>query len=258
MRTYCLLLCLVLFGTLAFSQAPVAKDPQGLSLLNTAVAAAGGQNAFDRLQDVTATGQITYYWAGKEVVGNVTIKIRGTDQYRVDAALPDGTRSWYVSGNFGELRDTKGKITHIPYHNVIGMRAMILPMLKLSRANSDANFSVAYKGLTTLQGQQFQEIQIGRLSGFNDSRGKLDKLADADIFVDPGTLHVVAVQDYTHPVNDLGKNIDHALYFSDYRSVNGLVLPFATTERMDGQRVSSIQVNSFSFNTGLSDSDFTF
>jgi hypothetical protein len=49
----------------ASQQAAVApqRDPQALAILTQAVNAAGGIAGLSTIQDFTATGQITYYWA---------------------------------------------------------------------------------------------------------------------------------------------------------------------------------------------------
>ena len=44
--------------------------------------------------------------------------------------------------------------------------------------------------------------------------------------------------------------------FSDYRQVNGILLPFAVTTLIAGQSASAIQLNQVTFNNNLTDSDF--
>lgn len=91
-----------------------ASDAQAVSIASQALAAAGGLQNLSVLQDYTAKGQITYYWAGKEVQGAVTLRGRGLDQFRLDANLPEGARSWAVSHGMGKLLSTDGTEKPIP------------------------------------------------------------------------------------------------------------------------------------------------
>src|SRR5690242_5739911 len=75
------------------SSVTVQRDPLALAVLTQAVAAAGGTDAIASIQDFTASGTITYFWAGQGVHGPVTLRGVGTQQFRLDANLPEGTRS---------------------------------------------------------------------------------------------------------------------------------------------------------------------
>ena len=47
-------------------------------MLTQALNAAGGTSAVSMIQDFTGTGTITYFWAGQEVSGPVTVRGLGT------------------------------------------------------------------------------------------------------------------------------------------------------------------------------------
>jgi hypothetical protein len=46
------------------------------------------------------------------------------------------------------------------------------------------------------------------------------------------------------------------MLFSDYRAINGILVPFSITERVAGQTTWTIQLSQIAFNTGLGDTDF--
>src|ERR1700694_1891739 len=75
----------------------VQRDPQALTILSQALSAAGGVASIAGLRDVTATGTITYFWADQQVPGSVTLKGRGLAQFRLDAILAAGPRSFVVN-----------------------------------------------------------------------------------------------------------------------------------------------------------------
>ena len=46
------------------------------------------------------------------------------------------------------------------------------------------------------------------------------------------------------------------MYYSDYRSVQGLMVPYQITRYVSGDKMCDISFSSASFNVGLSDDDF--
>src|SRR5438128_1558506 len=77
-----------------------AQDSQVVSALAQAFAVPGASVA-SAAQDSSGSGSIIYYWAGEQVKGTVSVRQRGTDQFRLDASLSAGTRSWSVSHGGG-------------------------------------------------------------------------------------------------------------------------------------------------------------
>lgn len=107
---YGTLLFLIVVGVTVAQNAPSAasqdqslpaNDSQVLAVLNQALAVGGGSGAGP--QSFSASGSITYYWAGKEVRGSVVVQGRASDQFRLDASLPEGTRSLTVNRGKGTL-----------------------------------------------------------------------------------------------------------------------------------------------------------
>src|SRR6266571_2780701 len=95
------------------------RDPQALSILNQVLAASGGAQALSAIQDFTASGNITYFWAGDQVQGTVKVKGRSTTDFRVDASLPEGTRSWVAISGKGSLRNLDGSLVAIPSNTAL-------------------------------------------------------------------------------------------------------------------------------------------
>jgi hypothetical protein len=81
------------------------RDPQAMTVLAQALNTAGGTSAITAIQDYTASGTITYYWAGQPVQGAVTIRGRGSDATRLDAVLPSGTRSFAVDEGVASIKE---------------------------------------------------------------------------------------------------------------------------------------------------------
>src|SRR5207302_8995380 len=69
----------------AAQQPPPQRDPQAVTILQRCLVAAGGAQAFGAIQDFLASGTITYYWAGQEVIGSVTAQGKGLTEFRLDS-----------------------------------------------------------------------------------------------------------------------------------------------------------------------------
>src|SRR5437879_4790795 len=128
---------LMITPSLAAQQSP-RRDPQAVASLTQCLDAAGGAQAIASIQDHTGSGTITYYWAGKEVQGSVTLRGRGPGQFRLDASVPAGVRSWTVSRGSGSIKETDGRLTRIPFHNGVNFGSLSFPLLLAFNALNDS------------------------------------------------------------------------------------------------------------------------
>src|SRR5206468_2285406 len=63
------------------------RDPQALSILQKAIAAAGGLQATQQIKDFKASGSLTYDINGQKTSGSVELRGRGLEQFRMDSTL---------------------------------------------------------------------------------------------------------------------------------------------------------------------------
>jgi hypothetical protein len=235
------------------------RDPQALAVLTRALAAAGVSTQAGSIQDFTGTGSITYFWAGQEVVGQVTLRGRGTSQFRLDANLAEGMRSWTVSDGQGAVREPSGKKSTIPFSNACNLGSLTLPYVQLLAAINDTSESVLLLSPLTVGGQQVYDIRLRQNFARQDNpTGDLSKASVKDYLISQTTYTIVATQDTQYSNDAPWHSFKHELVFSDNRTVNGLLLPYAITETIEGQKTWAIQLSSISLNTGLTDSTFQF
>jgi hypothetical protein len=235
----------------------VRRDPQALLVLQQCLSAAGGSTALSAIQDVTGTGSITYFWAGQQVQGTVTVRDRGTGQFRLDANLSAGTRSWAVSNGDGSLKDTDGTTSDIPFHNAMSLGGLTFPFLAIATAAQNASTSVLDLGLVTADGRQARQIRVQQnLPSATELQRTFSKLATKDFFVDATSFQLLKIQDVTHPPKNFTEDYSHEIYFSDYRTVNGVLVPFGISEKIAGQQTWVVQLTQVTFNNNPSDLDF--
>ena len=239
------------------SAVAVTQDPQAVSILAQCLGVSGGAAAISAIRDYTANGNITYYWADAPVQGTVTLQGLGAGNFRLDAALPDGTRSWAVSNGQGFVRDFNGTTSPLYFNDAANLGGFAFPFLSIAKSLSDTSVSVASLGLTQLNGQTVYQIQLRKSpSASVDPNGKMSR-AETQIYeIDSSTFQLVDVQYLTFPNDHTSQTISHELQYSGFQKVNGLLLPFTITELISGQQTMTIQLSTFDFNTGLSDAMF--
>ena len=256
-RSAFLLFVTFLISVPVAAQQPPRRDPQAVAVLTQCLDAAGGMAAMAGIQDFTASGTVTYAWAGKELTVPATVRGRGLDQFRVDWLLPNGTQSWTVSKGAGSRKDVMRNISPIPYHNAANLGSLTFPLLQISAALHDPTLMVTYQGVAQTPSGQAHRVQVSKnLVGGTDQRAVLSKLTLKDYFIDVTTLRVVSTLYMIHPDNDATRDFPDEIQFSDYRPVNGVLAPFSITEQIGGVRTWVIHLSRISFNRGLGDADF--
>src|SRR5712672_725905 len=85
--------------------AGLSRDPVAISIMEKAIAAAGGKALIKSILDFKAQGTITYHWADQDVPGRVEIESRGLDQFRMDVLLENQQRTVVLSKGGGKVLD---------------------------------------------------------------------------------------------------------------------------------------------------------
>ncbi len=239
------------------SSAP-QRDPQAVAILQQSLDLAGGLSAIGVVADYTASGAITYYWAGQDVAGSATICGRGLDQFRMDASLPNGVRSWVANHGKAFEKAEDGTVSQVPGPSFISPSSLIFPYIQLVQALKDKTFSVEFKGLTAIDGNSAYDIQVQRGFALPDGTIQTTEIGALDVFIDASSFRVVMTRDEARPPRNSAEGPPHEMRFSDYRSINNLLVPFSISETIGGQSTWQIQLSNFAFNSGLTDSNFAF
>jgi len=235
------------------------RDPQALVLLTKSLNVTGGVAYIAAIHDFTATGTITYNWAGEAVPGSLTVYGKGLNEFRMDANVSSGTQSFILNGAEGALFPLNGPKTKLPFYSVMTAGSLTFPAARIANVLSDSTISVSYLGMHTWNGSQVCLVHVAPLLDptFNLA-APLSGLGEFDLYIDPTSYQPLGLSDKIWSNTDMTQPYLHEIVFSNYTATNGLSIPFTITERVSGQQTWSITLTSARFNSGLPDSLFEF
>jgi hypothetical protein len=231
------------------------KDVKAVGILSKALDAAGGPSAFT--SGYTASGTITRHWGEKDEEGTVTLNGRATGDFRMDESLPSGIRSWASIRGKAQTKAQDETIAEIFGFSILSPSGLVNPYLLLAQAVRGKFYAVSYKGQTTVDGNVADNIQIRRAILLSDGTFQAVEIGALDVFIDAASFRVLMTRDQDRPSRNSADGPPHELRFSDYRAVNNVLVPHSVVESIDNQETWRIQLSSFEFNSGLSDSSFS-
>jgi len=248
-------LCMWVCGPTTVAQTTIQRDQQALTIIAQIITAGGGQDALLSIQDITASGTVTYYGAD-QTTGNATIKSRGSNQFRLDADLPAGRRTTVVTGNSGELIDADGSFLPISRQNALDLGSIAFPYKPLISALQDSSISIFYIGLVDHNGASAYDIRIQNTYTSNqDPHGTRGAREARDFYIDSNSFVVLSISDELHfGAEDNG--IAHEIDYSNYQVENGVLMPLGVADNVNGAIDCSITIQGVIFNSGLTDADF--
>lgn len=253
-----LLLCLVLVPSLQASSkansstVTVTKDPQAMSVVQNALIQSGGTTAY---QDSLATGTSTE----NAVATPVTLKSKGTQLFRADYSNPKGTTSYILNQGIAVIENPDGTVTNLVTNNTFGERVLQVPLGSLLAEYQAALVDVIYSGVTQVNGSTVDTVTMDVLYTTSDSVSAAfyRSITSTIFYIDQKSGLLIKVQ-YPHCAENETNAIDTIeVYFSDYRNINGVQVPFHQTTYDNGALDEDIVLESMSLNVGLPDSDFT-
>jgi len=232
------------------------RDPQALAVLQRCLSAGGGAQAFATIQDFLASGTITYYWAGQNVVGSVTAQGKGQTEFRLDSLLPQGTRSFKVVGTAGSITTEDGKTSAVSYYSLMTAANLTFPGGRIAGVLNNSAATLQYVGLVPFETAQAYQIHVAPLidPSLSPPSGAA-QFGSFDLYVDSTTYQLVELSESVWPAKN-DQPVRHEIRYSSYQSAGSVMVPYGISEFVNGQETWSISFSSISFNNGPSDSIF--
>jgi hypothetical protein len=256
-----LLLCLFLLPFPIRAQQTTVTPPQPSAVLLQAYRAMVGAAS---VGDVTLTGTARRIAGSDDETGTAVLKALATGEARMDFSFPSGQRSEVrMSSNNvpgGTWTGPDGKAHPQSQHNLMTDSSWFFPPIALGRFVSSQNSAVSLVGQETRDGVSVVHLTVSQQSTVPDVpadiAAEMQHLSQMDIFLDSSTQFPVAVAFNQHPDNDAGLDIPIEIRFSDYRTVNGVQVPFHVQRYLNNCLIVDIQIQAATLNSGLTASAF--
>jgi len=227
------------------------RDPQALAVLSKMLSISGWSVPID----AAAAGSVTRYRGDTQDAVNITLKFKGRTEARVDVADPTTPRSTVINGELA-ASTTSGVTLLVPGRSTLSP-TVLLPIFSALLNISDPNLSFRFVGAETVNGQVASRLEIDYISPPDDPRPQAQRRdGHLTLWVSVSSLLPIQIQ-YPRISKDNPTSVFTATrVYSDYRTISGVAVPFHQDEYGGNQHLSSLQLNTVAFNTGLSDTEF--
>lgn len=210
------------------------------------------------ISDVTLTGAVTWIAGSDKESGTATLWAAGARESRVDLALTRGTRTEIRDAQTGMTRGAwtapSGAGGKFAFHNCQTDAVWFFPAL--SSLAPSTNLVLSYIGHEDRKGKSVEHIH----SYVRQSEPRLAQwvreLSAMEFYVDAATLLPSAITFNVHPDNNALGNIPIEVDFSDYQSINGVLVPMHIEKYVQGTLMIDLTISNAVFNTGVPLSNF--
>lgn len=232
----------------ALSQQTAEKSPDALTILNLCSAQMGTP-----LPDVTvvAHGTVKRPWIPDEVPRSVVIKSAGAALIRSERG--GDTPSVSVSaGNRGHIQ-MEGKRQAHRYHTAASYKPGHIPALLCAAASSRPELTASYIGLETFGNASVHHVSVSALAT-DDDVARLT--SEFHLFIDAASFVVVAMTHRVFAPDALENHSEMKVVYSDYRRIDGLLMPFRMARYDNGQLLEEVVFASVAINVSISPAEF--
>ena len=238
MRRFATVIILSLFFLNFFSLSQESEKAQ--DIIEKMVEAQGGTKLLKGIKDMTMTG--TFELVQQGLSGPLTFYKKEPDKRRADVELMgmlitqayDGTLAWWVNPQTGATEE-------MPETEAANMKREAMPSVAILNPKK-YGLSFAYKGKETIEGKDHFVLEQTYPDGFK-----------ATLYVD-STTYLTTKSKGTQ--NTQMGEVEFEQFASDYKKVNGMMLPHSVVTYSNGAEYMKITLTEVKFNTGLEDSFF--
>ena len=220
---------------------PTSAQSAG-DILAKMIDAQGGREALAKIKDTTMSGNMEMVSMG--LSGTLTIYQKEPNKIRMDMEFMgmvmtqafDGETAWGLDPTTGSIQEMPEDQAENFKRTALGYNALLNP--------EKLGISYNYKGKETIEGKEYHLLEQSFEDGFSST-----------MYVDAKTFLVFKIKQKAPNLMG-GFEVDQEVFSSDYRKVEGIMIPFETKIMQDGEEVLTMSFTEVTFNTGLEDSFF--
>jgi hypothetical protein len=235
-----------------------SSDAQAVQVLEQAVTAAGGRDAYKQAAEFRASGTLSLYSAGETMeTGNADLVGSGLKRFRLTAKFENETRVWVWKDGVGFLLAGNRQPDPIGRHNLTALEGVTLPVLKVIALLDGSSRSIRLVETFQLGGRIAYRIRVTQTPTEHKDRLVLGRdSVTTDLLLDQQTLSVIAIENTISPNGHQRESYEHSVAYGDYHQVNGAQVPFSIQEKISNQLTWGLQLNTFEPTASPSNSEF--
>lgn len=209
------------------------------------------------VNSVGESGSVTRTVGPDQEQGTVTLQSSGIMNSEVDISTAAGVRSEIrtMTGTYpdGAWIGLDGTRHPMKLHNCWTDAVWFFPALSLLADYADPNLIFDDLGPEQYGGSSVEHIRVHRnVQGLSQDKTELiARLSTVHYYLDSQTAIPRALAFATHADDDLEINIPVGIIFFDYRSVNGILVPFRVAESSNGTPLLQITISNAGLNNPI-------
>ena len=226
------------------------RDPQAVSLLQKSISVMGVPPS-----DSTATGNVTTVAGSLTQQGTVTILTRGSTQTSIQFQMPNNP--WtvvFASGQANKLETTE--TTVYPLELAASSQCLYFPLPFLAGILNNADYSVQYIGQEAVGSSTANHVVVQNTLNSNPTYKFLSPFTLADIWIDASSGLPLKIGMIRRDAGGSAPKIPISVVYSNYQTVSGVRYPFTIQEYITETLWATTTIQSVTFNSGLTDSNF--
>ncbi len=250
------LVCVLMLpgAILAQQQASALRDPKAISLLQQCSAAMGSP-AVD--STVISSGTVVPAHPTDSATPLV-LKSKGGSSTRWELTRPTGQETAVLYEGHGKTRHNAGE-TSLPTWQTRYARQEHFPALLCLLEAQRPNMDVSYVGLEDVGGTSAHHIRVSAgAPGKTKAADSAERIiSDFHIFLDARSFTVVKTMRYIFSPEAIENRSVFETYYTNYKLVAGILMPFTITNYLGGQKVQDVTFDKIQLNSAIQDSEFS-
>lgn len=210
-------------------------------ILEKMIEAQGGRKVLEGIKDTTITGTMEMIQYGMN--GSLTMYQKEPNKMRLDIEVMgtvitqafDGEAAWWVNPQTGSSEEMPENQAEDMKRQALGNDSLLHP--------EKYGITYAYKGNEKIEGRDYIVLEQIFSDGYK-----------ATLYIDPQTYLTYKAKSKT--TNQMGVEVEGETIFSDYKKVEGMMVPHSLTIYQDGEEFMKMNVTEVTYNSTLEDSLF--
>jgi len=202
--------------------------------------------------DSSATGTVSTVAGSESETGTIQILTRSTDQTSEQYLTPSGFTRVYSRGRASVTSGSA--LSTLQVESALAAQCPYFPLPMLAGALSNPDLRFTNVGLETVDGVAVTHLKFwNTFASIPDLQG-LSELSARDVWLDASSALPQRISFIRRSADGASISVD--VWFSDYRTVDGVLYPFSIRVSLNGTQWAAISIQNVTFNNGLDDSRF--